>query len=516
MHARLLIAAAGLAVAALALCDPSASAYSTLGGSLDLAHRDLRVFNNYGDAEANSNTASDPNFPGSVGANLAVWKAAVEWGSMLHGSGQGDPTQPFDLGSGGANFDYAWQKNAPGVGTTDDKVNSELTGSSGGVLAFTETPVSDGWRIRYYSGWTWEDGPEAAHPFVDLQGVACHELGHALGLGHSSAGGATMQAVITGNGSDQRSISSDDAAGVQAIYGAKSLSKPRISGYSVQAGVVTVSGANFSSSGNEIWFTRATPQTVGTPVKISGLVSSAGGTQLSALIPAEAAPGDILVRGNGISHASLSNAFPFDPLGTVPPPPAAPQLDSVAPAQLSTYTGGNLSLYGSGFALAKQVQVGTQFVPATGFTVLSDTELAFGPPGALALGPVDVRVWNANGPGNALSFDWTDNAPPQLQPAGFAVSNNAFQWSAGGGAGSLGVLAVTTSPNTFQFDGWPLLTFGVVGAVKPLNALGLTNFSLWIPANTAGVTFYAQIGTLDPLSAAFEGSSTPVATTVLF
>jgi hypothetical protein len=514
MRTKLLLPVAGLASAVALLAPPRSPAFSLLGGSLSLDHRDIRVFDNFTDPQANSNQTPDPNFPGSVGAPLAAWKGAVEWGSMLHGSGNGDPTQPFDLGSGGANFDYAWQRLAPGVGSTDDKVNSELSGGSGGVLAFTETPISDGWRIRYYSTWTWYGGPDASHPFVDLQGVACHELGHALGLGHTSTSGATMEPFISGNGSSGRSIEADDIAGVQAIYGAKAAAKPRISGYSISAGVLTIQGANFSPSNNELWFTRAQPQTFGTPVKVGGLVSSAGGTLISAALPAAAGPGDVLVRNSGFAHHNLSNAFPFDPNGTVPPPPAPPQLGAIAPASLQSFAGGVLTLTGSGLALAKQVQVGSQFVST--FTIVSDTQLTLVPPGPAVLGPVDVRVWNANEPGNALSFTWTANAPPKLLPGAFAISGQPYSWSAGAGAGHYAALALSPSPTTFMLEGWPILVSPVIVGVKAFDALGFGTFTLTVPPGSAGKTVYAQIGTLDPVQGVFAGTSEVVATTVFF
>ncbi|TAJ16476.1 MAG: matrixin family metalloprotease [Planctomycetota bacterium] len=514
MRTNLLLPVVGIAAAGALLVPPPSRAFSLLGGALALDHRDIRIFDNFTDPQANSNQTPDPNFPGSVGAQLAAWKGAVEWGSMLHGSGNGDPTQPFDLGSGGANFDYAWQRLAPGVGSIDDKVNSELSGGSGGILAFTETPISDGWRIRYYSTWTWEDGPEADHPFVDLQGVACHELGHALGLGHSSAAGATMEPFISGNGSSGRSIEADDSAGLQSIYGAKSVSKPRVGGYAIAAGVVTISGANFSPSNNELWFTRNVAQSAGTPVKVGGLTSSAGGTLISAALPAAAGPGDVLVRNNGSGHANLSNAFPFDPNGTVPPPPAPPQIASIAPPALQSFTGGQLSLTGSGFALAKKVQVGAQF--AQSFTVVSDALIVFGPPGPTALGPIDVRVWNANEPGNAVPFAWADNAPPKLLPGAFAISGQPFTWSAGGGAGHVAVLALSASPQTFVFEGWPVLLSPTIVATKALDALGLGSVSINVPPGSAGVTVHAQIGTLDFTQGVFAGTSAVVASTVFF
>lgn len=50
----------------------------------------------------------------------------------------------------------------------------------------------------------------------EFERVALHELGHALGLDHSAANAAIMQAFI----SDADSLQSDDIAGVVSIYGA--------------------------------------------------------------------------------------------------------------------------------------------------------------------------------------------------------------------------------------------------------------------------------------------------------
>jgi hypothetical protein len=86
-------------IAAALLYPAHVQAYAFLGGALRLPQRDVRVFDNFTNPEANDNTTPDPNFPGAVGATLAIWKACVEWGSELHGDGNGDPTQAAGLGS---------------------------------------------------------------------------------------------------------------------------------------------------------------------------------------------------------------------------------------------------------------------------------------------------------------------------------------------------------------------------------------------------------------------------------
>ena len=310
--------AAAVAVGVLLLTPTASRAWTTLGGDLSLHQRHVRVFNNFTDPAANDNTTPHPEWPGFDGAEMAIWKACMEWGSELHGlTGEGDPHQPGGVGSGGANFDISWRGNAAAVGSTNDNTHSEISGNGGGVLAFTETPISDGWRIRYFSDpWIWHDGPGlglVGGANVDLQGIACHQYGHALGLGHSNVAGSTMSGLFGGNGVEARSIEADDQAGVQAIYDAIDPTvKPHVAAVSLAAGVVTVTGAQFAAAGNELWFTPAGIVGGGVPVKVVGLASS--GTMLQAPVPADAGPGDIQVKKGGVNgKKGLSNAFPFDP-----------------------------------------------------------------------------------------------------------------------------------------------------------------------------------------------------------
>jgi hypothetical protein len=311
----LILPLVALGTAAVLLTPGASEGYSLIGGSLSQSQRDIRTFNNFTDASANDNQTPDANFPGHQGAVMAIWKAGIEWGSELHGNGDGDPHQPFGLGSGGANFDPSMQGSATGVGGTNDNIHSGLSGGSGGVLAFTETPISNGWRIRYYESWTWADGPGTSIPGsqIDLQGVACHEYGHALGLGHSTVGGAVMYPSISGTGVVTRSIENDDIAGIKAVYGVAAANKPHISGYSVTGNTLTVTGTGFDGTGNEVWFTQASAGGTGNPIKVTGLSSS--GTSITASIPGGAGPGDILVRRNSTAHSGLSNAFPYNGTG---------------------------------------------------------------------------------------------------------------------------------------------------------------------------------------------------------
>ncbi len=309
--------------AALAFLPARGVGYSVTGDYLNLHQRDFRVFNNFSDNEANDNHVEHPEFPGAKGAVLSIWKGVAEWGSEPHGLGEGDPTQVLGIGSGGANFDSSFQGLARSIGSKNANVISELHAYGGGTYAYCELPTSNGWRIRYFKDPTvWDDNPSAPSDLIDgfdIQGVAAHEYGHALGLGHTPIDGATMYSGSPNRGVNLRSLETDDIDGIQSLYGARVPTKPHIQTYrhiDFATGQSEILGAGFVPFGNEVWFTRALPTfdvEDGTPVRVLDLASHDGGTRIVVNVPAEAGPGDILVKTPGVSTQALSNAYPFDP-----------------------------------------------------------------------------------------------------------------------------------------------------------------------------------------------------------
>lgn len=315
----LILPTVALGAAAGLLIPAKSDAYTLLGGALNTTQRDFRIFDNFTDAVSNDNVTPDANFPGYTGVELAIWKACTEWGSQLHaGSGNGDAHQNGGLGSGGANFDAVMQGNATSQGGTNSNQFSELAGSDGGTLAFCESPISDGWRIRFYSTWTWNDGPGTSITGIDIQGVATHEYGHALGLDHTNINGSTMLPGVFGNGVNSRSIGPDDIDGVQAIYGVVSATKPRINGISFSGGLLTLHGFNFDLVSNDVWFTPNTPGGSDVPVQVTGLPSN--GSQITLAIPGTAGSGDVFVKLAGTQGVTLSNGWPID-VASIPAPP---------------------------------------------------------------------------------------------------------------------------------------------------------------------------------------------------
>lgn len=101
---------------------------------------------------------------------------------------------------------------------------STFFGSSFGsnTLAITGYSYSGSTMIEadtlFNTAQPWDSYRGALRSSFDIQRVALHEVGHAIGLAHSSVAGAIMSPFI-GN---QYTPSADDVAGIQALYGAPS------------------------------------------------------------------------------------------------------------------------------------------------------------------------------------------------------------------------------------------------------------------------------------------------------
>lgn len=309
----------GVLGAAVLLSPAETRAYDVFGDVLDMTLRDYRILNTFADFRANDNVTPDPDFPGSIGADLAIRKAVAEWCSAPHGSGITDPSQD-QLGSGQSNFEAFYAGDALLAGGMNQNVISVIAG--GGGIAITDLPIGDGWRIRFFNNTReWNDGPgdpEGGIDRFDIQGVMAHEFGHALGLDHSSVLGATMENNNSPDfGVSLRSIEADDIAGVQFLYGGISPFKPTFETYEfIGPGRIRITGSNFDDLDNEVWFTPedATLPMMYPIVVVASQPSSAGGTVIELDIPAEAGPGSIAVKIPGIRSAALSNVYSFDPL----------------------------------------------------------------------------------------------------------------------------------------------------------------------------------------------------------
>ena len=362
--------------------------FSKLGTSLNFStERDWRVFNNFADSASNDNGIGSTNFPGWLGAELALWKAAAEWNSG-HGDGTGDPTQPA-IGDGGANFDFFFAGRATGPGNFR-KVVSAIPNCGGGTFAYV-TNGGNFWNMRFCDNWTWSDGPGAPIGQIDLQGVGCHEFGHALGLGHTGVAGSTMVGS-TSDGFDQRAIEFDDIAGVQCIYNAKDPAKVEITGVNIDlgAGTITITGLNFEPTNNQVWFTNinATAPNIAEPkLIVSGLTSTGGGTQIVTTIPVDAADGEIHVKTGLSGGRSLSNSWPVN----VNNPPGGGPLDitSITPAPIDALIPGTdetITITGTGFTNGSVVSLDLIPLPASAYTIVNGSTITVDMPQVATLG----------------------------------------------------------------------------------------------------------------------------------
>jgi hypothetical protein len=124
------------------------------------------------------------------------------------------------------------------------------TFGSDGTLAVTTAWYTGNQRVEAdiifnSPAWTWDSyrGVEHSNP-VDLQRVALHELGHVLGLDHPDDAGQTVTAVMNSIVSNTDSLTADDIAGGQSLYG-----PPGIPANDNFAAAITLSGSSATGTG---------------------------------------------------------------------------------------------------------------------------------------------------------------------------------------------------------------------------------------------------------------------------
>jgi hypothetical protein len=92
-----------------------------------------------------------------------------------------------------------------------------LTGyysASGGSYVIYDADVYTSKRHPFFSSRE-TDGCSGEY---DIDGIMVHEVGHVIGLGHSSVSGATMYPSVSACNTANRSLEADDIAGKNALY----------------------------------------------------------------------------------------------------------------------------------------------------------------------------------------------------------------------------------------------------------------------------------------------------------
>lgn len=151
-------------------------------------------------------------------------------GSTVLDQGTPDPSDDVDIGSALAVTFVWWYTSGPEAG--------EILDANMVVNGFTHR---------------WTTDPDAAPDRYDLQAVVAHEVGHALGLGHSPVGGATLFPRTAPGNAFPRTPSLDDEAGlaVLAPEPAWSASTGRVRGVVRDTGGTPLFGAHVVAEDSE-------------------------------------------------------------------------------------------------------------------------------------------------------------------------------------------------------------------------------------------------------------------------
>lgn len=251
-------------------------------------------------------------FPASVGTQAVVTDAIV--GGMNRWGNDGGADFRFKIGGATTQTSFT----ADGVFIAQ----YSNTTASGGTLAVAQSFGNNGRMtecdIRFYAANQYGPTPWRAaaagvsSSYVDLEQVVTHEFGHCTGLDHSSSSSAVMFASYRSGSVANRQLSSDDKAGLVAMYGAAAsptsdlvfdMRAPLYAGLTSQ---IVVTGAN----AGETVLLYGSAQGVGSGPCPSNLGGTCLGVKSTALLLAQKA-------ANSLGTATFRVTPPANFAGTV-------------------------------------------------------------------------------------------------------------------------------------------------------------------------------------------------------
>ncbi len=140
----------------------------------------------------------------TIQAAIKVWDSAANSNIELGFGGRVETAPAFDIF---VRFDAQYQQ-----GTGDPSGRVDVVHDGNGTLERVDIVLNNADYLWTLSGTSTQQGKIAA----DLQGALVHQLGHALGLGHSRHADAAMYFYRTDKGG--RILSDDDLAGIQWLW----------------------------------------------------------------------------------------------------------------------------------------------------------------------------------------------------------------------------------------------------------------------------------------------------------
>ncbi len=329
----------------------------------------------------------------------------------------------------------------------------------------------------------------------DLETVAIHEFGHALGLGESQIASACMYGYYNGM---EQSLTSDDVAGIRSVWGApqpdqfnsngqsnSSYTNPaNITSYIDANGQIAIPSLRITSGSQSEWFSVTVPSsTTGTMVVTEqsstlsmmspkmmvytsalGLLgsssSTAYGDTISVSVSGVKAGQTYLIRAGGNSAGDSTGGFGLElNFGSVYQPPIAPP-NTVVPQQPDQGGGtANTNLPGQVGGTANTnlqvITIGTLTTRGSVLRVKQPSGRGAGSPGTSSLA--------ATQPAGNLAALQVVSTQPQLSASPLSGGTNL----AGTGHGLPGWSVLGSGPSTYQ------AIDSIITGSKPRNRLSL-------------------------------------------
>jgi hypothetical protein len=171
------------------------------------------------DGYSSTNTAAELN---AVRASIDQWLAVSNTYIKFEEAGLVNP--PVDINNNDHSNIIYWVKGTTLVNGGNDDISGALgvtytTWSNPSHTIIEGDIVFNGYTNSTGGSNVWfTDFNNTANTNIFVEGVALHELGHLLGLGHSPAGGSTMLFRGGSGVNAQAGLSEDDIAGVRTLY----------------------------------------------------------------------------------------------------------------------------------------------------------------------------------------------------------------------------------------------------------------------------------------------------------